>query len=217
LPNTPVSRSLEQPTTVSIIVPTLNRQHLHESLYRCFQHQNHPDRDLWVLDDSAGPSPFFSSLCGSDERVHYIHQGGRLTIGHKRNILIEQARGDVVAHFDDDDWYGPQYLSLMLDRLARHDADFVKLGRWNERRASDNHRWTYDGRSTGEANLWGWGFSYVYRRWVSSRVSFPHINGGEDFSFVRGIRAAGMNAALIFDGADWVEHRLHGSNTTRKG
>src|SRR5208282_2636555 len=137
----------------------------------------HPERDMWVLDDSSEPSPFFCSLRDSDERVHYIHHNGRLSIGHKRNILIEHARGDLVAHFDDDDAYGPQYLSSMLVRLAQHtDADFVKLGRWNERREWNGHRWTYDGRSTSHANMWGYGFSYVYRRWVTSRVSFPHTN-----------------------------------------
>src|SRR5208283_140358 len=131
---------------------------------------------------------------------------------HKRNILIEHARGDLVAHFDDDDAYGPQYLSSMLVRLAQHtDADFVKLGRWNERREWNGHRWTYDGRSTSYANMWGYGFSYVYRRWVASRVSFPHTNSGEDYSFVNGLWRAGMKTELVFDGPDWVEHVLHGT------
>ena len=198
-------------------MPTFNRQHMHEAIYQCFLHQDHPDRDLWVLDDSAVPSPFLCSVRERDERVHYIHHGSRITIGHKRNALIEQSRGDVIAHFDDDDWYAPQYLSSMIDRLTRHDADFVKLGRWNERRTSDNHSWTYEAERNSEANRWGWGFSYVYRRWVSHRVSFPHINGGEDYSFLCGIRKAHMSAVLVSDGANWVEHRLHGSNTTRKG
>jgi glycosyltransferase involved in cell wall biosynthesis len=217
LPNAPASRTLGSPTTVSIIVPTWNRHDKHEALYRCFQEQDYHERDMWVLDDSPEPSPFFCSLRNSDERLHYIHTTGRQSIGYKRNQLIAMARGDVIAHFDDDDCYKPPYLSSMLDRLARADADFVKLARWNERREWDNHRWTYDGNQSVTANLWGWGFSYVYRRWVTSRVSFPHINGGEDYSFVRGLQKAGMKSHLVFDGPHWLEHVLHGRNTTRKG
>ena len=216
LPNAPPSRDLGSPPTVSIIVPTLNRHDKHEALYRYFQEQDYPERDMWVLDDSGEPSPFFCSLRDSDERLHYIHTTDRQSIGHKRNQLIAMAGGDVIAHFDDDDVYRPPYLSAMIDRLVRMDADFIKLGRWNERREWNNHRWTYEGKQNVNANLWGWGFSYVYRRWVSHRVSFPHINGGEDYSFVTGLWQAGMKTELVFDGADWLEHVLHGRNTTRK-
>jgi len=200
---------------VSIIVPTYGRQDRHEALYRGFQHQDHPDRDMWILDDSPEPSPFFCSLRGSDERLHYIHQAERQTIGHKRNQLIDMARGDVVAHFDDDDVYNPQYLSSMIDRLVQLNADFVKLGCWNERREWDGRRWTYDARNA-KPNLWGWGFSYVYRRWVCGHVSFPHTNTGEDYSFVNGLWRAGLRTELVHDGAHWVEHVLHGTNTSRR-
>ena len=216
LPNAPTSRALSEPVTVSVIVPTLNRPHRHEALYQCFQEQDHPDRDMWVLDDSYEPSPFFCSLRDSDERLHYVHTSGRQSIGHKRNQLIAMSRGDVIAHFDDDDLYTPTYLSSMLERLKRTDADFIKLGRWQERREWDNHRWTYDGKQSHNANLWGWGFSYVYRRWVSHHVSFPHINKGEDYSFVTGLWRAGMRTELVFDGAHWLEHVLHDKNTTRR-
>jgi len=218
LRNAPPSRDLGKPATVSVIVPTFNRQNRHEALYRCFQQQDYADRDMWVLDDSGDPSTFFCSLRNSDERVHYIHQPGRLSIGHKRNILIEHAAGDVIAHFDDDDDYKPGYLSAMLERLVtHHDADFAKLGRWNERREWNGNTWTYDGRSTSHANMWGYGFSYVYRRWVTSRVSFPHINSSEDYAFVEGLRRAGMKMELVYDCPHLVDHVLHGSNTSRRG
>jgi hypothetical protein len=75
------------------------------------------DFEWLILDDSPVPSAFFTSL--DDPRIHYQHHAGApMTIGQKRNQLISAARSDTIAHFDDDDFYGPVYLESMLARLA---------------------------------------------------------------------------------------------------
>ena len=43
----------------------------HANLYRCFDHQNWPNKELVVLDSGSKASPFFTSL--SDPRVRYQH------------------------------------------------------------------------------------------------------------------------------------------------
>jgi glycosyltransferase involved in cell wall biosynthesis len=209
-----VERVLPSPTTVSVIVPTADRHHRHEGLYNQFQHQDYPDRDLWILDDSGSPSPFFQRLGDSDPRVHYVHNPHRQPIGCKRNKLIEMSGGACLAHFDDDDGYSPRYLSSMLSRLRDWDADLVKLGVWDERREASPRRSRYRGRS--DDDLWGYGFSYVYRRSVAKRVSFPCVNGGEDFGFIRGMWGAGLKTSLVWDGSDWAYHLLHARNTSRR-
>ena len=42
---------------------------------------------------------------------------GELTIGAKRNRLLERATGDYVASVDDDDKIHPRYLELITDKL----------------------------------------------------------------------------------------------------
>ncbi len=188
---------------------------MHETLYRAFDGQTHAHKELWVLDDSPNPSPFLVRQASIDARLHYVHKtdSGRISTGTKRNLLIQMSTGGVIAHFDDDDWYEPRYLSSMLGTLQDDDLDFVKLSIWNEVRVqSPRHRALYDARDKGFAHLWGWGFSYMYRRYVASRVRFPDAIFGEDFKFFQRIQAHNLKVGLVHDGADWVEHRLHGSN-----
>lgn len=40
------------------------------------------------------------------------------SVGRKRNLAVEAARGDVIAWFDDDDWQHPRRLSLLAGALA---------------------------------------------------------------------------------------------------
>src|SRR3954471_5913053 len=106
---------------VSVVTPTFGREKYLPGLLACFAAQTHTDRELLILDDSPAPSTFFGGL--ADSRVRYVHSKERLTIGEKRNRLVEMATGEVIASFDDDDYYAPGYLTAMLDGLG--DADLV--------------------------------------------------------------------------------------------
>jgi hypothetical protein len=187
---------------------------MHRRLYEAFAGQDYPHADLWILDDSPGaPSPFLSQL--SDARVHYLHEPSkRISVGAKRNRLVEASSGAVIAHFDDDDWYHAYYLSRMVERLRSTNSDLVKLAKWNERQARSGQLNEYMSRT--HAGLWGYGFTYVYRRFVMTRVSFPEIDRDEDIAFVGGLWRAGLIGTLIHDGVGWVEHLLHDSNMSRR-
>ena len=101
------------------------------SRYANFARQEHvPRRELVVYDTGSQPSAFFSSL--DDARVRYRHgpDDARQGLGAKRNWLVDAARGDVVACFDDDNVYGPAYLQTMVSHLERSGARCVCLVRW---------------------------------------------------------------------------------------
>lgn len=186
----------------SVITPTFNRESYLIRLYAYFKAQTYPDKELLIWDDSPEPSPFFSRL--EDEEVWYIHQPQRITVGEKRNYLVERASGDYIAHFDDDDFYAPTYLETMARHLAEH--DFVKLGAWYL--YSERHDfWGYfDAESpspvhyhlrnngtirriedyqTDLSMLWGYGFSFAYRREMMNSIGFEPLNNGEDVNLVR--------------------------------
>jgi len=207
-------RDLPTPPTVSVICPTYNREAMHEKFYQVFHNQDYALKDLWILDDTYTPSRFFSQC--TDPEVHYVHMPQKRTIGAKRNQLITMSSGSVVAHFDDDDWYARTYLSSMVDAMVRTNADLVKLSMWKEHRPSDNHRRVFDARRRVHGDMWGWGFSYVYRRYAATCASFPHINSGEDYAFVTALQKKGLKTVQVDGGIDWVEHVLHGRNSSRK-
>jgi glycosyltransferase involved in cell wall biosynthesis len=221
---------------ISIITPTCGRERYLPSLYRNFAEQTHADRELLVHDDSPEPSPFFSAL--RDPRVRYVHAAGqRVTIGTKRNQLIERATGELIAFFDDDDFYAPGYLEAMAASLG--DADLVKLSGWFALSVPDDAFFFWDTAQhqplhykVGEGaitfvtsgqfkpdfaakNVDGYGFSYLFRRRVfGGAARFPDKSFGEDLPFVQALRAAGSAVRHVEDDAGLVVHLLHNRNSS---
>jgi glycosyltransferase involved in cell wall biosynthesis len=222
---------------ISVITPTFGRERFLPSLYRCFADQTHEPRELLVYDDSPAPSPFFATL--SDARVRYLHAPARLTIGEKRNRLIDLAHGDVIAQFDDDDHYAPGYLAAMASALG--DADLVKLSGWFALSIPDDAFFFWDTANNhplhykvGEGavgfvtssqfkpdfaakNVDGYGFSYVFRRAAAARIAggaFAAQNFGEDLPFVRALRDAGASVRHADDDTGLVVHLLHDRNSS---
>lgn len=208
----------------SVLVPTYNRAHLHERLFAMFESQTHPDLELVVLDDSDQPSAFFTAC--TDPRVRYIHRTGRMNIGAKRNALAEFATGDVLVHFDDDDYYAPKYVEFMLSKLGSQDmAKLVgffaysqthdMLAYWDLASVFAFHFKVESGAPVSmmnftdvpreerdrwmALNLFGYGFSMVYRKRVFEKVQFKELTHGEDAQFVLDADAAGMQVNLLHD------------------
>ncbi|KAH8097612.1 hypothetical protein JL720_507 [Aureococcus anophagefferens] len=105
-------------------LPDDARASFHALLYANFARQERvPRRELVVFDTGAAPSPFFAAL--DDGRVRYVHSTNtKLGLGAKRNRCVELAAGAVVACFDDDNVYGPDYLAT---RGPQRDEDRVAM------------------------------------------------------------------------------------------
>jgi hypothetical protein len=97
-----------------------------------------PERfEVIIVDDSTrgGADAWreLSSCCAARQlrgRLRYLHAAPlpcRARLGAKRNAAAGVARGDVVAIWDDDDFYSPSRLRLQAAVIARGDADIVML------------------------------------------------------------------------------------------
>ena len=218
---------------VTVAVVTYNRAHFLPALYEAYARQTYPDTELRILDDSDQPSAFFEAL--NDPRVHYTHLPERHSIGAKRNLLVEQARGEWICHFDDDDYYAEQYVASML--AGANGVDFIKLAAWfSFSRASRSLTW-WDTRSPDALSYWqtgkgleaakaehldgsalqrrsllGYGFSYFYRKRVGLAYPFRDVNFGEDYPMVESFVQQGGTIRLRNDEQGLVLHQLHGDN-----
>jgi hypothetical protein len=74
--------------------------------------QDHPLRELVVVDGSASP------LEPPDESVRVVRCPPGTSVARKRNLAVEAARGELLAWFDDDDWQHPRRLSLLARALG---------------------------------------------------------------------------------------------------
>ena len=225
---------------ISVITPTFNRERHLPNLVACFQQQTCGDLELLILDDSSRPSPLMQAGGVDDPRVRYIHSPQRMTIGAKRNRLVEESRGEVIVQFDDDDYYAPQYVATMVGHLEGN--DLVKLGAWFGFSRAKRQFFYWDTTvlssvhfvvgpsdplvpvslqgNVEEAefvskNLWGYGFSYVVKKRVFEKHRFAEQNWGEDYLFTQGMLSAGLKLHQVPDAAGLALHVIHGSNTSR--
>lgn len=200
--------------SVTVIVPTLwRRRNYHQTIYDCYRNQTYKNKKLIVFEDGENsvPSEFWLSVATTDDTVSYLHEKTLLTIGGKRNRMIEMATTEYIAHFDDDDIYMPNYLEVMMNSIG--DAYLCKLLGWlnytpnmdyfnilhsspptSRRMDMLYHRpdGIYYYRRAGiaaDADTWlEFGFSYLYKRSVYPEISFQDKNLGEDYEFAFAIK-----------------------------
>jgi glycosyltransferase involved in cell wall biosynthesis len=94
-------RAAEPRTLVSCIMPTANRRAFIAQAVSHFLKQDYPERELIVVDDGEDP---VADMIPDENSIRYVRLDRRVSIGAKRNIACELARGGVIAHWDDDDW-----------------------------------------------------------------------------------------------------------------
>jgi glycosyltransferase involved in cell wall biosynthesis len=192
---------------VSIITPTRNRKNFIEKAAKYVNWQSYADVEWLIIDDSdPGERHRPSDVRGI---MSYECVDKRLTIGEKRNLLVDRARGEYIIHFDDDDFYSPHYVATMLEAMRQNSLDLMNLrgwylfderngffGYWNlESKTGLHYRCARDGISVSaltndnnagfECNHMGFGFSYAFKKSVWERGPFPHRDWNEDGEFFR--------------------------------
>ena len=60
-------------------------------------------------------------------RVRYIWYDERTPMAMKHDDAVKLAQGDVLCHFDDDDWSAPMRLTRQLEAIVLQDAHIVGL------------------------------------------------------------------------------------------
>ena len=97
-----------------------------EFLEQCVQSvlaQTHTDLDVVLVDDGSTDrsGELCDALADSDPRVRVVHQPNA-GLSAARNTGLARAVGDWVTFLDSDDWWEPEFVSTLLDALARHPA-----------------------------------------------------------------------------------------------
>jgi glycosyltransferase involved in cell wall biosynthesis len=105
---------------VSILTPTCNRRLFIPQYLRNLRRQQYPGPIEVVIADDGDDS--VEDLIRADPRVRYLRLTTRTPLGTKRNMLAAEARGQVLVHMDDDDYYPPSRVSHAVTTLLSGDA-----------------------------------------------------------------------------------------------
>jgi glycosyltransferase involved in cell wall biosynthesis len=164
---------------VSCIMPTANRQHFIPYAIDYFLNQNYQNTELIILDDGIKPAHSFIS---DNPRIQYRYSRTKKSIGSKRNLCCEEAKGDIIVHWDDDDWYAHDWISKQVTALITSGADITGLSNINYFSTVLNKKWKY--RNTNPDNPWIYGATFAYWKsfWTSHR--FKEMQAGEDNDFI---------------------------------
>lgn len=110
---------------VSIITPTFNRSFFLNLVFECVLSQKYKNIEWIILDDSDSADSSFKNKVAKN--IKYIHSDKKLSVGEKRNHLINKSSGEFIVQFDDDDFYGPEYISTLMNVIESKKADFVLM------------------------------------------------------------------------------------------
>jgi glycosyltransferase involved in cell wall biosynthesis len=192
---------------VSCIMPTANRRPYVQQAIAAFLAQDYENRELIIVDDG---SDSIENLVPSDARIHYVRAARAPSLGSKRNDACRLAQGEIIVHWDDDDWHAAWRLSYQVGALLAEQADICGLDRlwFYDTENAAAWQYVYHGRPH-----WLAGGTFCYLKSVWKRHPFANVSAGEDTRFVR---EAPLRKVLALARDDFYVARIHARNTCRK-
>jgi len=191
-------------------MPTADRHKFVPHALRYFLRQDYPNKELLIIDDGVKD---IAELIPKDPRIRYLRLSEKEAIGTKRNLACEAARGELIAHWDDDDWMSPRRLSYQVGALVRGKGEVCGLRRMLFYQIATGNTWLY----TLPSHLWKWlvGGSLVYTRDFWRRGPFPPLSVGEDTQFIsdHSSKDALEDAIYLSDFSIYVA-MVHSDNTS---
>ena len=124
--------------------------------------------------------------------VRYIRLNQRLSIGAKRNLACREARGELIAQWDDDDWYAPDRLSYQARPILDDQADLTGLENTYLLELPAGRFWTtqhqlHQRMFVGDVH----GGTLVFRKnLLNNGLRYPEVNLAEDAGLLKQASAA---------------------------
>jgi glycosyltransferase involved in cell wall biosynthesis len=189
-------------------MPTANRRRFVPGAIARFLAQDWPSRELIILDDGADA---IGDIVPDHPAIRYIRTARHSSLGAKRNAACATARGDIILHWDDDDWYSPHRIRMQVEALCESGADVCGIDRALFLDPGAPAAWEYV-YPPGDAP-WVCGATLCYRRAYWHAHPFADTTIGEDTIFAAAVHRDRLHVLpdiTIFVGL------IHDANTSRR-
>lgn len=90
--------------------------------------QSKPDFEFLICDDgsTAEAVKVLDRFAEKDQRIHLVRPGNKYALAEKLNACLQQARGELIARMDDDDYSHPDRFEKQTACLQDHpEIDFL--------------------------------------------------------------------------------------------
>lgn len=190
---------------VSCICLTRNRREWLPKAIDCFEQQTYSQRELVIVWDGEP----VADLVPSADNIRLVeYQQKDYKIGQKRNFANGHASGEIIAHWDDDDWSAPTRIEDQVKRLVESDKSVFGYHIVEFEGATEG-RWAYRGSTSFAV-----GTSLCYRKdwWEAHKFSERQV--GEDSDFAR--EAQYKFQLSTSDGSGMILASIHPGNTSKR-
>lgn len=192
---------------VSCIMLTANRPNFVELSVGYFLNSDYRDAELVIIDDGKES---VKHLLPDHRRIKYFFTEPLGSIGVKRNYACEKAEGEIIMHWDDDDYYPYDWMTRQVKALEESKADIVGLNQILFYSPLMNKFWNYDNKETDPP--WLSGATMAYRKSFWEKHPFKDLQIGEDYDYIWNTGAT----IYAHDYPNGFIATLHNGNTTLK-
>lgn len=108
---------------VSVVTPTYNRRKFIPTLIEIYESQTYPKDNMeWIIVDDGRDKveDLFLEASKKIPNIKYIYKDEKMRIGAKRNLLNNEAKGDIIIAMDDDDYYPPNRIKTVVDAFKKN-------------------------------------------------------------------------------------------------
>lgn len=191
-------------------MPTCNRRRFVGQAIWYFLRQDYPSRELIIVDDGEDS---VADLVPDDERIRYVRLERRLSVGAKRNLACRRARGQLIAHWDDDDWMAANRLSVQVGELTAAGADLCGAQELLHYRLEAGQAWLYRPQTGGRPWLAGCTLLYRRRAWGAHPFAEGEGDAADAAAFVARFDPGQVRAMA---NPPFYVALLHAENTTAR-
>ncbi len=187
-------------------MPTANRRRFVLPSIRLFLEQDYVNKELVIVDDG---DDCIEEVVPRDQRIRYIRQSCG-SLGAKRNVACEEARGEIILHWDDDDWYAPWRMTYQIDSLLSGDFDLCGIACMFFVDPVSQVAWEYV--FSGSSPSWVGGASFCYWKSFWQNRRFANVTRGEDARFLLRTRIK----LKVLPNHKFFAGRVHDRNTCKR-
>jgi len=202
---------------VTCVCITRNRRAWLPQAIACFELQTYTNRELLIVAEGEDVSDLVPT---EDSRIQLLCCGALLLTGPKRNWANERAQGELIAHWDDDDYSAP---GRLMDQVVRLEQTGKAVTGYYSMKFTDGvNWWKYVNPSLADSHAHGTSLLYRADYWRSHQ--FGNFATGEDVEF--SLLAHRENQLAVVDASSGLEPRctptdlmfarIHAGNTSKR-
>lgn len=108
---------------ISIVTPTYNRRIFIPTLIDIYKEQTFPKEKMeWIIIDDGRDKveDLFIEASKTIPNIRYIYLDRKIRLGAKRNMLNDEAKGEIIIAMDDDDYYPPDRVSSVVEAFNKN-------------------------------------------------------------------------------------------------